>query len=247
MYTYDIIEKPITPKAPCVLDSRIFFDIETIKCQNPDARQHFYDKAKPPANTKDKDAWYGSAKHEDAAQKAFDKTAFDGLFGEVVSICWGHYDYDGNWHEYGATRDDIDTEVGILNHFFGHLNDRIVKGPVFVGDNIIGFDLVFLQNRALVNELQLPAAPQWPRNVKPWSNNVEDLLLLVSGGNKYEMPSMDTLAFALGQTGKEDVDGSMVGDLFDIGEFQIIHDYCQSDVRKSRDQWARFVNSRIIT
>lgn len=247
MYTQTTDSMPLVPTRKTLLESRVFFDIETIKCQRPDAHDFFYDKAKPPANTKDKDAWYGSDRQTDAARKALEKTVYDGLFGEIVSICWGHYDSSGAWTEYGATRDDQTPEADVIGEFFKFLNARHVKGPVLVGHNIIGFDIIFVQNRALVLELELPSSPQWPRNVKPWSDNVEDLLMLASGGSKHSMPSMDALAYALGEEDKGDVDGSMVGDLYEIGEYRIIHDYCQSDVRKCRDHWVRFVNSGLLT
>jgi hypothetical protein len=45
---------------------------------------------------------------------------------------------------------------------------------------------------------------------------------------------MSNLCDALGLPGKDDIDGSMIGDLFAKGEFERIDSYCRADIERTR-------------
>ena len=234
---------------PNLSDSRVFFDIETVKSQDQDDRKYFFEHAKPPATIKDpakRMDWYGSDKHDAAVDKDMDNTVFDGLFGEAVSIAWGHFDKSHAWHEYSATREgDDDDEYKLLGSFFGFLTDYRPHTPILCGYNIIGFDIKFLQKRALVLGMKLPRQPIWPLDLKPWSKNVEDLMLKVED-DRTKFVSMDKACYALGIEGKDGVDGSMVGALWEDGQYPIIDEYCLDDVRRNRNIWVRLAETGLI-
>ena len=236
---------------------------------------YFHGRAKPSGNLKDPvkiAEWYGSEKHTQAAANELTRTSFDGLFGESITIGYGYFTIakDENlapvgaiWHEDVLQRQGPnDPEERILEAYFKFLNDHGVeevdvvedryatrydeKSPiVLVGHNIIEFDIKFLNKRALVKGIKLPQKPKWPRNLRPWSSEVEDTMLVVDS-DKQNRVSADKLAFALGQKGKGDIDGSDVGDLWNLEAYDMIGDYCLDDVRNCRDAWLRLAQCGLV-
>ena len=243
------VSDSIYVELPSLADGRVFFDIETISSSSDEDRQYLHDHMKPPGTIKDpakRDAWIDSDKHHEASDKAMKDTVFDGLFGEVVSIAWGHFDGEGYYCNHSVTREGADdNEAEMIAEFFNFLLSYRPRTPVLVGYNIIGFDIKFLQKRALVLGLELPRSPVWPRDIKPWSKSVEDLMIMVDD-DRYKFVSMDKLCYALGIEGKKGMDGSMVGDMWQLGEYGIIDEYCQDDVSRTRDLWLRLVRAGFI-
>ena len=235
---------------PPTAENHVFFDIETIPAQYDGAYKFLYDAQKPPAPVKDKEAWLGSDKHADAAEKALAKTSFDGLMGEVVSIRWAYFDMpSGELRVDGHTRGhDIEKndEQFLLMSFFTALSNYRPRAPRIVGHNILGFDIKFLSKRALVLGVPMPSLPIWPRDVKPWETSVLDTMTTIDN-DRSSYPSLDKVCHALGIPGKDGVDGSMVADLWAMGEFETIHDYCGDDTRKLAQIWLAMVRCGMVT
>lgn len=208
----------------------LYLDIETIPAQDGAAHEYLRKTAKAPANLKDP-AKIESARQE-AGEKAIDATSFDGWLGHVICISYAiNDDNPTTW----ISPDEHDT-IGPLFDLLNQYNR-----PVFVGHNIAAFDIPFITRRAVALGIQLPHAAAWPRDPKPWSDKIHDTMVMAAGVR--DRISMDRLCFALGLTGKDGFDGSMVHDAWQRGERERIAEYCADDVRKAREIHRKFMRA----
>ena len=123
----------------------------------------------------------------------------------------------------------------------------------FAGHNIKEFDIPFICRRLLVNNLRIPAYLDF-QNMKPWETNIVDTFQYWRFGDYKNFTSLKLLAAAMGvPSSKDDIDGSMVGELFhaeDIEERKInmkrIATYCQKDVVTTANIILRFKNAPIV-
>lgn len=174
----------------------------------------------------------GPSQAEPIGDAAWRKTSFDGSKGSILMI--------------GMAVDDEPpvvfcegSEAATLRMFY----ERVAKAydptrdqrPVFVGHNILGFDLRFILHRSIILGVQPPAIV--PFDAKPWDHSVYDTMTRWAGaGNRIKL---DALATALGIQGKGDIDGSMVYDLYAAGEIVTLLRYCVDDVRMTREVYRR--------
>lgn len=215
----------------------VYFDIETIPCQDPLYREELARKVAPPGNIKKPEsikAWLDENR-ESATDEAMAKTSFDGGRGHVCTIAWAKD--DSKIHvEHAET---LDQESSVIRAFFDDLDDY--HSETLVGHNITGFDLGFLRKRAVVLGIKLPPNASLPRDPKPWDKNVHDTMSMwAGGGNRI---SMDALCGVLGIKGKEGFDGSMVAEAWANGEHQKIAEYCKDDVWRTREIHKRFLGA----
>lgn len=107
----------------------------------------------------------------------------------------------------------------------------------FAGHNIKEFDIPFICRRLLINGLHIPAFLDF-QNRKPWETNLVDTFQYWRFGDYKHYTSLKLLAAALGvPSPKDDIDGSMVGELYWSGNeeqrqqnIKRIAAYCQKDV-----------------
>ena len=88
-----------------------------------------------------------------------------------------------------------------------------MRRPIFVGHNLVNFDLPFIYRRAVILGIQPPAF--LPINPSPFNEYVFDTMLQWAGSKG--RISMQNLCEALGIPGKEtdgDIDGSKVTDFY---------------------------------
>lgn len=213
----------------------ITFDLETIPDQRPCAIDEFRAAVTAPAQYKKADsitAWLAENR-EAEAEAAWLKTSFDGGAGQIVCIGFAIDDEPA----YCYTVDDLtpDAERKVIQDFFCSVTDC---GPhtMFVGHNVIGFDLPFLWKRCMVLGIKPPT--YFPRAPKPWSEFVADTMLLWdptqrAGG------SMSKVCRALGIEGKGDMDGSMVWPMVRDGRISEVAAYCRGDVERTRAMYLR--------
>lgn len=226
----------------------IYLDIETTPAQSPDAiaelkRQAEEEKAaiKAPSNYKDdaKIAEYIAGKHVEidaAAEERYRKTSFDGAAGQicVIGVAFDDEEPETLWSE-----DWNCDEYEVISDFYKMLNSRFEpsrdRRPVFIGHNIVGFDLRFLFQRSVMLGIRPPI---WmPVNPKPWDDSVFDTMTAWSGfGNRV---SLDKLCRALGVATKgseigEEIDGSKVWDFVKAGRIKDVAKYCAADVERTR-------------
>lgn len=214
----------------------VYFDIETIPCQDPAYLDKLRAEVTAPASYKKPEsieAWL-SENRESAAQEALAKTSFDAGRGHVCTIAWAKNDGDVI-HCTGS----VGFEAKLIADFFACLDDY--HSETLVGHYIHGFDIPFLTKRAIALGVNLPPKHVWPRDPKPWSNGLHDTMVMWSGAK--DKISMDNLCDILGIPGKGDFDGSMVAEAWANGEHDKIANYCADDVERTRAIHQKFLKA----
>jgi len=227
----------------------IYFDIETIPAQDPVAiavikadieKQKLLVKA--PSNYKDEEkiAAYVKAEVEklDAEFDAtYRKTSFDGGLGEICCIGYAIDDYPPISIHSHSERDILDIFfLSIKNSY----NPSSQQRPVFIGHNIVSFDLRFLFQRAVMNNIKPPM--MIPFNAKPWDESIFDTMTAWAGhGNRVSLDKLCKI-FNIPQKGSEigeEMDGSKVWDFYQAGRIEEIATYCEGDVERTRQAYKR--------
>ena len=227
----------------------IYFDIETIPAQDPVAIQVI--KAdiekqkllvKAPSNYKDEEkiAAYIAAEVEKIDTEfdaTYRKTSFDGGLGEICCIGYAIDDFAPQ-SIYG------DTEFEMLREFYTILqenyNPSSQQRPIFIGHNIVNFDLRFLFQRSVMNNIKPPM--MIPFNAKPWDESIFDTMTAWAGhGNRVSLDKLCKI-FNIPQKGSEigeEMDGSKVWDFYQAGRIEEIAQYCEGDVERTRQAYKR--------
>lgn len=213
----------------------VYFDIETIPCQDDGYLETLKRKVTAPAQYKKPDSiekWLAENRASEAAEMMA-KTSFDGGRGHVCTIAWAKN--DGKIEVRHAKT--LDDERDVIAHFFSDLDPY--HSERLVGHNITGFDLPFLRKRAVALGIKMPGPSSFPRDPKPWDKNVCDTMAMWAGGTN--RISMDNLCDVLGIRGKDGFDGSMVADAWKRGDHATIIEYCRDDVWRTREIHKRFL------
>ena len=217
----------------------VYFDVETIPSQLPGIRDEFIAAVQAPAQYKKPEsiAEWLKENREAEGEAAWLKTSFDGGLGHIVCIALAVNDsrpvsYAVSAEFYGKP----DDEKALLEAFFCHLVD--VGRYQLVGHNIIGFDLPFLWKRAMVLGVKPPAF--FPRNPKPWGEEVADTMLLWDSQQRAG-GSMDRICRLMGIPGKGDMDGSKVWPAVLEGRMSEVAEYCRQDVERTRAMHRRMI------
>jgi hypothetical protein len=227
----------------------IYFDIETIPAQDPVAIQLIKAdiekqkmSVKAPGNYKDADKIDAYIKAEvEKLDSEFDstyrKTSFDGGLGEICCIGYA-IDDKPPVSIYGV------SEAFILNKFYQAIMDEYNPSsqirPKFIGHNIVNFDLRFLFQRSVMNNIKLPMII--PFNAKPWDESIFDTMTAWAGhGNRVSLDKLCKIFnFPLkGSEIGEEIDGSKVWDFYQAGRIDDIARYCEGDVDRTRQAYKR--------
>lgn len=212
----------------------LFIDIETIPDQRKDALDRVKSTLKAPANYKKSEAIEKYINEN--ADEAWAKTSLKGLYGEVCSIAWA---IDDNPVQ-ALTRPASMSEGDLLAKFFEAIKAQTGNGRgdypniTWIGHNIIEFDLRFLKQRTLVN--QVKPAFFIPADARHGSTAF-DTMKEWAGWKGYV--KLDELCEVFGFPGKGDVDGSMVAKLWADGEYDTIQEYNKQDVEMVRNVYRR--------
>lgn len=232
----------------------ICFDIETIPAQKPSdialIRQES-DKEiaaiKAPSNYKDeaKIAEYIAAKKveiEASFDDRYRKTSFDGAMGQIVCISVAIDDADPiNMYTSDCSES---SEHDLISAFYNLIklsyDPSNQQRPVFIGHNIVGFDLRFLFQRSVMLGIKPPM--MIPFKAKPWDDTVFDTMTAWAGvGNRVSLAKLCTV-FGLDAKGSEigeEIDGSKVWDFVKAGRVADVSEYCGGDVVRTRDIYKR--------
>lgn len=220
--------------------ANIYFDIETLPSDDSGIIADIAAGIKPPGNLKKAEtieAWERDEK-PGAVLEAVKKTGLDGTFGRICCIGFAVND-DAADVRYG---DEAET----ITAFFAWLTEaaRISdyterQSAIFIGHNILSFDLRFLWQRCVVNGIRPPAFI--PFNAKPWDGKVLDTMTAWNPERERRI-SLDKLCLALGvPSSKGDMDGSKVAEYWQAGRHQEVAAYCMADVEAVRQCHKRMV------
>lgn len=211
--------------------NKMFLDIETLPADESktESLRYLYTKklekkAKKKEMIGEVEVEEGDAKFEDY----FRNTSFDGAYGRVLCIAYAFGD--------GPTEVicNPDDEAQTLRRFW----ELARNASLFVGHNIMDFDLRFLYQRSTVlgvrpsvnvSFARYKSAPIFDtmREWVKWSNNNVGL---------------EHLALALGiPTPKDGIDGSQVFEFYQAGKIDDICEYCKRDVDVTRLIYKRMV------
>lgn len=225
----------------------LYLDIETIPTQDERVKADIAASIHAPANYKKEEAiqkWF--AEHEEEEfDKAYRKTALNGLVGEVICISWA-LDYGDVQHVYRTS--EVGTEAELLVDFMLGLRkglalshtDKLIE-PVWIGHYITGFDLRFLWQRYIIRKV-IPTV-SIPYNAKPWDKSVYDTKIELSGMQSTGYGSLDEVSKIMGHMPKGDITGATVWDAWLAGRFEDIVEYCDDDVERVRDLHKRMTFS----
>ena len=212
----------------------IYLDIETIPNQSPEYAAEVRKNITAPAQYKKAEsiAQWIADNGDDAAKEQIAKTSFDPAFGHICTIGWAIGDGD----VMTGHASTVDQEALVIEGFFDNLPTQGMNR--FIGHYISGFDLRFILCRAVVLGVKLPSKVTFPRDFKPWGDEVFDAMTAWAGAR--DRISQDNLCRALGLECKGDFDGSMVAEAWANGEHDKIAEYCKRDVETVRAIHRRF-------
>ena len=206
----------------------VYFDIETIPDQSPNALEWAIENVKIPANYKKQETIEEYRQSKGA--EVVEKTALNGWKGHVCCIGW-----DKNGECKTSSVRDVKDERDAIYEFFATFDKYKPATPV--GHNIISFDIPFLTARAICLGIKLPNTQAWPRNPRPWASGINDTMQMAG-----EMISLDLLSKATGGSGKGEYNGGAVHGLWKAGLHQEIACYCLDDVAKTKSIHERFLD-----
>lgn len=148
-------------------------------------------------------------------------TALSGEFGRILCV--------GLWLDPEDRKPRIlkGPEPEILRSFW----DQARNVDLFVGHNIINFDLRFIYKRSVVHRIR-PT-----RDVPVTRYRHSPVFDTMHEWNRWvgELISLERLACALGlQSSKQDLSGDKVYDVYRAGQLERIYNYCKADVELTR-------------
>lgn len=214
----------------------IFLDIETRPTDRTDVIDMLRANVKPPAALKKPEsitAWLeeNTVSEVDAAHR---KTALDGSFGQVLCIGYAIDDEAPVTFISGNEKEVLGCFAALLIALnFDKYQLQIV------GHNVLSFDLRFLMQRYIVNQIPVPFLVRYAANVRPWeSEKVFDTMTSWAGVG--QRISLDKLCMALDiDSPKGDLDGSKVYDYYIHDRLEEIAEYCKRDIEATRKVFNR--------
>jgi len=221
----------------------LYIDIETIPSQQQWVKDEIAKTIAAPAQYKKPDsiAKWLKDNRESAADDKWRNTSFDGSLGEIVAISWAT---DGGLPKV-VSRGLGESEANMLDDFFRSvtldLTDKqnVLHEPVWIGHYITGFDLRFLWQRCVLNDVHPTISI--PYAAKPWDKAVFDTKIEWSGMQSTGYGSLDMVSKIMGYEGKGDIDGSKVWDYVKDGRIKEVAEYCKDDVEKCRALHRRMI------
>lgn len=177
-----------------------------------------------------------------------------------------HYNNSGLYPEFGkivcistVVVDTDETQSFYLNyessekqllHDFGSYIASLPGKPRFIGHNIKGFDIPFLQTRMAHHGYGLPDAFK-VYGKKPWEvDSMVDTLeawrqFKYSGRSK--VSDLGTICMVLGvPTPKDGISGKDVGKVFYEGGIEDIVAYCEKDVHATKEVYLKLISLNFI-
>lgn len=217
----------------------VFLDVETCPDQKAGAEEAARSRISAPSNYKDpeKIAAYVAEK----GAEAYRRTSLDAGYGEVICIAYAF----GNGDIKSLTRtmeSGPDGERSLLGRFWAEVEENTDAALVWVGHKVAFFDLPFLYRRGAVLGVY-PTRPIMP-DYKEWSRDVMCTSYMWTGSSQNGI-KLEELSEILGINSPKDLlHGSEVYDAALAGEYEAIANYCEGDVRATREIFNRLIAAR---
>jgi len=156
------------------------------------------------------------------------KTSFDGSYGRILCI--------GYAMDTEPVQCLYDTDEKVLLKKFWDIASLC---DLFVGHNVMDFDLRFIYQRSMV----LGIKPTKDLNFARYRNSpIFDTMKEWVKWNYGDNVSLEHIALAMGfPTPKEGIDGSQVYKFFQEGKVAEVCDYCKRDVETTRNVHRRMI------
>ncbi|WP_158828245.1 3'-5' exonuclease [Mucilaginibacter lacusdianchii] len=164
-------------------------------------------------------------------------------FGKIICISAGIFT---NSHGLRVKSFASHDEASLLQKFADLLNGMSEK-LILVGHNAKEFDFPYICRRMLINRIKLPKQLDISCK-KPWEICHMDTMEMWKFGDFKNYTSLSLLAAIFGiPTPKDDIDGSMVADVYWINnELDRICTYCQKDVVTTAQLLKRFKGDELL-
>lgn len=151
-------------------------------------------------------------------------TSFDGSFGRI--LCVGYAEND----EQTKVLDGSQNESEMLQCFWDIAKDK----NLFVGHNVIDFDMKFIFQRSIILGIKPPKNHRSMSFARYRNDPMYDTMWEWSKWSSNKV-GLEQLAMSMGiPTPKKGIDGSQVYDFYKAGKIQEILDYCKRDVETTR-------------
>ena len=235
----------------------VVFDVETMPTQNQAIRKMVEQTARekrPAMNTAKalKKTWDAPDSIERRADEAFKDTALDVLLAELACLCAIVVDADGTCHElrlsmmpafefleYGGKKVVQQTfcKSDLLEALSDVLNQLVGQETIWVGHNILGFDLAVLLNNFRRTGVRPPDSfPAFDHG--RWYGRTYDTMRRTPCGHSLGLVSLENACLAYGLPPaksvlweNEPMHGGRVWDLVLGGNVNTLMEYCMTDVR----------------
>ncbi|TVZ08067.1 hypothetical protein JM80_0551 [Cellulophaga sp. RHA_52] len=223
------------------LEHVLFLDIETVP-ENEDYNQMTDEK---------KELWAQKTayKRQDdfTPEEFYDRAGIWAEFGKIVCISVGYFNTKGDVRNFRVTT--FFGEEDILLKEFKNLLTTHFASPKYVlcAHNGKEFDFPYIARRMVINRIDLP-----PKlnlfGKKPWEVPHIDTMELWKFGDFKHYTSLKLMTNVLGvPSPKEDIDGSMVRDVFYIdNNIDRIVKYCELDVIAIAQVFLRLRNEDLL-
>ncbi len=204
---------------------KLFFDIETIP-----ANEKLKDVAMELASQKELSKTGLVKRSKRKLDYYYRQTAISGDIGRI--FCIGYALNEGEVEVIDGSEEEILEE-------WWQIAD---KADLFIGHNIMEFDLRFIFKRSIVHKIK-PSAKHLNLSFARYKN-----FPIFDTMREWEKWSnsfikLDTLAKVLGLKSSKDggIDGSQVYDFFQKGKHKEIYEYCKRDVKLTREIYNRMI------
>lgn len=173
-----------------------------------------------------------NSKGDQTPDSIYGRAAIYAEFGKIVCISAGYFTRSGNSWQFRIKSFYGDDEKLLLQEFTQML-DRHFDDPdhLLCAHNGKEFDYPYISRRCLINQIDIPRILNIAGK-KPWEVTLLDTMDLWKFGDYKSYTSLELLAAAFNiQTPKDDIDGSMVGEVYwNDKDVERIRHYCQKDI-----------------
>lgn len=194
---------------------KLFFDIETLPADQDKHQllRQIFERRQKRAIAKGKEP-------KKTFEEFIETTTFDGAHGRIFCI------------SYAIDDQPIDCLSGDEPTMLVKFWQIAENCDLFVGHNILDFDLRFIMQRSIINQIKPTKNISLARYR---SNPVYDIMCEWAVWNTYDKISLNDLALALGiPSPKGELDGSKVNEYYQAGRHEEICRYCNADVETVR-------------